>query len=100
MTNVLDPVLGMRLGRRGERGDAEEGWARDRRGEGGEGIEGPVRDWVDPTKGVSTWGLEAAELDDPTPIDTCPSRRSVVLAPIMSRLLEGRWELDCVGTSA
>src|SRR6266851_4369814 len=40
MTNVRDPVLGMRLCRRGERGNAEEGWACDRNGEGGEGIEG------------------------------------------------------------
>jgi len=87
MTNVLDPVLGMRLCRRGERGDGEEGRTCDRRGKGGEGIERPRRGWVNPMRKVFSWGLEAAESDDGTPINPCPSHRSVVL---LSRLLVGR----------
>jgi hypothetical protein len=100
MTKVRDPVLGMRLCRRGGRGDAIEGWACDRRGEGGEGIEGPGRGWVNWTgEGTSRGrGMEEVESDDPTPINPCPFHRSVESARSLSRLLVGGWVLSCVGS--
>jgi hypothetical protein len=99
MTKVRDPVLGMRLCRRGGRGDAKEGWACDRRGEGGEGIEGPGRGWANRTEEGTSRGLEGVESDDPTPINPCPFHRSVESAPSLSCLLVGGWVLSCVGST-
>ena len=91
MTKVRDPVLGMRLRRRGGRG---EGWACDRRGEDGGDIEGPGRGWANPTGESTSRGSEGVESDDPTPINPCPFHRSV------SCLLVGGRLLSCVGSSA
>jgi hypothetical protein len=67
-------VLGMRLCRRGERGDAEGGWACDGFVGEEEGVDRPSRGRAIPTTKGSPWRLGVvgrAGSDDLTPTDVC-----------------------------
>jgi hypothetical protein len=76
MTNVRDPVLGMRLCRRGERGDAGSGRGSDGIVGEEEGVETAGRGRAIPTRKGLPWRLVVgrAGSDDLTPINVCSFR--------------------------
>lgn len=81
MTNVRDPVLGMRPCRRGELGDAEEGRACDGFDGDKEGVERSRGGWAIPARKGFFWrlGLGRTGSDDLTPINACSFHRLVVV---------------------
>lgn len=85
-------MLGMRLCRRGERGDAEGGRVCDGFVGDEGGVERPGRGRTIPTRKGLPWRLGVVGRtgsDDLTPIDVCSFNRSVVLPLGLSAWLVG-----------
>lgn len=92
----------MRLSRRGERGDAEEGWACNGFCGEEEEMEVPRGGWAIPTRKGFPWRLGVADgvgSDDLTPINARSFHLSVLTLGL-SALLVDWWAQSCVGASA
>jgi hypothetical protein len=84
-------VLGMRLCRRGERGDAEEGWVCNGFGDDEEGMQVPGGGWTIPTRKGFPWRLGVADgagSDDLTSINARSLHLSVLTLGLSALLVD------------